>query len=137
MIFFRFFQAVSGSVSTVCGRAAIADLLSGNELAKTYSFLGLILTIAPIIATLIGGWINDILGWRFIFLFMTIFGLIFFLISFMNVKETLKIENRTKFKINNTTIEDEKLLITNDLFDKDKSLRLSLGKKRHIKVKLV
>ena len=40
-------------------------------------------------------------------------------------------------KINNSTIEDEKLLITNNFFDKDKSLRLSLGKKRHIKVKLV
>ena len=101
LIFFRFFQAVSGSVSTVCGRAAIADLLSGNELAKTYSLLGLILTIAPIIAPLIGGWINDIVGWRFIFLFMAIFGLIFLLISFMNIKETLKTENRTKFKINN------------------------------------
>ena len=101
LIIFRFFQAVSGSISTVCGRAAIADLLSGNELAKTYSLLGLILTIAPIIAPLIGGWINDIFGWRFIFLFMTMFGLIFLLISFMNVTETLKTENRTEFKINN------------------------------------
>ena len=40
-------------------------------------------------------------------------------------------------KINNSTIENEKLLITNNFFEKDKSLRLSLGKKRHIKVKLV
>jgi len=101
LIFFRFFQAVSGGISTVCGRAAIADLLTGNELAKAYSLLGLILTIAPIIAPLIGGWINVILGWRFIFLFMTIFGLIFLLISFINITETLKNENRTKFKINN------------------------------------
>jgi len=101
LILFRFFQAVSGGISTVCGRAAIADLLSGNELAKAYSLLGLILTIAPIIAPLIGGWINVILGWRFIFLFMTIFGLIFLLISFINITETLKNENRTKFKINN------------------------------------
>ena len=101
MILFRFFQAVSGGISTVCGRAAIADLLTGNELAKAYSLLGLILTIAPIIAPLIGGWINVILGWRFIFLFMTIFGLIFLLISFINITETLKNENRTKFKINN------------------------------------
>ena len=40
-------------------------------------------------------------------------------------------------KINNTTIDDEKLLITNKLFDNNKSLKLSLGKKRHIKVELV
>ena len=39
-------------------------------------------------------------------------------------------------KINNSTIDDEKLLITNNLFDSKKTLRLSLGKKRHIKVEL-
>ena len=39
-------------------------------------------------------------------------------------------------KINNTTINNEKLLITRNLFDKDKSFRLSLGKKRHVKVEL-
>ena len=40
-------------------------------------------------------------------------------------------------KINNSTIDDEKLIITSSLFDKAKSFRLSLGKKRHIKVELV
>ena len=40
-------------------------------------------------------------------------------------------------KINNSTIENEKLLVTNNLFDQEKTLKLSLGKKRHIKVKLV
>ena len=40
-------------------------------------------------------------------------------------------------KINNSTIDDEKLLVTNSLFDTGKTLKLSLGKKRHIKVKLV
>jgi len=40
-------------------------------------------------------------------------------------------------KINNSTIDDEKLLLTNKLFDENKSLKLSLGKKRHIKVELV
>ena len=39
-------------------------------------------------------------------------------------------------KINNQTIDNEKLLITNNLFDNEKSFRLSLGKKRHIKVVL-
>ena len=39
-------------------------------------------------------------------------------------------------KINNLAIDNEKLLVTNNLFDKDKSFRLSLGKKRHIKVEL-
>ena len=38
-------------------------------------------------------------------------------------------------KINNIVISNEKLIVTKDLF-KDKLIKLSLGKKRHIKVKL-
>jgi tyrosyl-tRNA synthetase len=38
-------------------------------------------------------------------------------------------------KINNQVISDEKLVVTNDLFQ-DNLIKLSLGKKRHIKVKL-
>ena len=38
-------------------------------------------------------------------------------------------------KINNQSITDEKLIITQDLF-KDNNIKLSLGKKRHVKVEL-
>ena len=39
-------------------------------------------------------------------------------------------------KINNQTIDDENYLITKSLFKKDNSLKLSLGKKRHIRVEI-
>ena len=39
-------------------------------------------------------------------------------------------------KINNEVIEDEKFLIKKNLFDKNKSLKLSIGKKKHLKVTL-
>ena len=37
-------------------------------------------------------------------------------------------------KINNEAIIDDKFLITENLFDKNKSLKLSIGKKKHLKV---
>ncbi len=40
-------------------------------------------------------------------------------------------------KINSEVINDEKFLIQKNLFDKDSSLKLSIGKKKHIKIKLV
>jgi len=95
LIIFRFFQAVSGSISTVCGRAALADILKGNDLAKTYSLLGLILTIAPILAPIIGGWINVFFGWRYIFYFMSLSSLVFLIIAYLKIPETLKLENRS------------------------------------------
>ena len=50
--------------------------------------------------------------------------------------ETRRIIKNNGVKINNVTINDEKLLITNNLFDNEKKLKLSLGKKRHVKVEL-
>ena len=38
-------------------------------------------------------------------------------------------------KLNNEIITDEKLIITNELFQND-YLKLSIGKKRHIKIEL-
>ena len=99
LILFRFFQAVSGSVSTVCGRAAVADLFTGNELVKKLSLIGLMLNIAPLLAPIIGGWINLLYGWRVIFLFIGIFGLLFVLLSFFMVPETLEPKKRVHFKI--------------------------------------
>ncbi len=58
--------------------------------------------------------------------------------KFENSKgEIRRIIKNKGIKINNSTIDDEKLLITNKLFDNNKSLKLSIGKKRHIKVELV
>ena len=39
-------------------------------------------------------------------------------------------------KINNSTIENENLIISNNFFKNEKSFKLSLGKKRHVNVKL-
>ena len=59
----------------------------------------------------------------------------------MSKLETSKSEIRrlikgNGIKINGQTISDEKLLITKSLF-KDNLIKLSLGKKKHIKVELI
>ena len=39
-------------------------------------------------------------------------------------------------KINNKTVEDEKYLIKNETFSENNFLKLSIGKKKHIKIQL-
>ena len=50
--------------------------------------------------------------------------------------EIRRIINNNGVKINNAIVNDNKFLITNNLFDNEKTLKLSLGKKRHVKVEL-
>jgi len=50
--------------------------------------------------------------------------------------EIRRIINNNGVKINNAIVNDNKFLIKNNLFDNEKKLKLSLGKKRHVKVEL-
>ena len=50
--------------------------------------------------------------------------------------EIRRIINNNGVKINNAIVNDNKFLIKNNLFNNEKTLKLSLGKKRHVKVEL-
>ena len=50
--------------------------------------------------------------------------------------EIRRIINNNGVKINNVIVNDNKFLIKNNLFNNDNTLKLSLGKKRHVKVEL-
>ena len=50
--------------------------------------------------------------------------------------EIRRIINNNGVKINNAIVNDNKFLIKNNLFNNEKKLKLSLGKKRHVKVEL-
>ena len=50
--------------------------------------------------------------------------------------EIRRIINNNGIKINNAIVNDNNFLIKNNLFNNEKTLKLSLGKKRHVKVKL-
>ena len=51
--------------------------------------------------------------------------------------EIRRIINNNGVKINNAIVNDNKFLIKNNLFNNEKALKLSLGKKRHVKVELI
>ena len=62
------------------------------------------------------------------------------LVSLTNIEisksEIRRLIKGSGIKINNQTINDEKYLIKNELFNEDSFLKLSIGKKKHIKIKL-
>ena len=66
---------------------------------------------------------------------MTLIELIFFSKLENSKSEIRRLIKGNGIKINNQVIIDEKLIITKDLF-KDGLIKLSLGKKRHLKVEL-
>jgi Bcr/CflA subfamily drug resistance transporter len=96
LLFFRFVQALGGSVGSVLGQAVCRDAFSGPGLGKVYSIIGSSLGAFPAIGPVIGGFIAQQYGWSYTFLFlivcaMALMGCIAFLLP-----ETLPRTTNTK-----------------------------------------
>ena len=91
----RFLQALGSSAGVVIGRSVVRDLFDERESARMYSFLVLVMGVAPITAPLIGGQLLVAFGWRAIFFALAAFGLFCFAIVWFGLGETLPVERRT------------------------------------------
>ena len=89
----RFFQGVAGGTGVVLTRAMIADKLRGSAAAQALSVMMLIIGVAPILAPLLGGVINEAAGWRAIFFTLALIALAQILVAWRQ-PETLPVERR-------------------------------------------
>lgn len=70
LLLLRAIQAFGGGWAMVCVPAIVRDRLSGNEAAKFFSLIGLIMVAAPAVAPSIGSLLLGAFGWVSIFLFI-------------------------------------------------------------------
>lgn len=113
LIFARFLQGFGCSSIAVLSKAVTVDLYEGKELMKASALIGLIWGTSPIIAPVIGGYL-DTFGWRWSFVSLSIYGLICLILTQTVFKETLKI--KTPFHIRNTFYQSLKILKNRDFF---------------------
>lgn len=92
---FRVLQAIGGCAGMIIGRAIVNDLFEPNESARVLSLLLMLVTLAPIMAPLLGGWILAIAGWQAIFVFMLVFASLCGGLVWRHVPETLPAGRRS------------------------------------------
>ncbi|MCL6270897.1 Bcr/CflA family multidrug efflux MFS transporter [Sansalvadorimonas sp. 2012CJ34-2] len=95
LIVVRIFQALAGASVMVCIPAMVRDLFPRKECARAMSSILLVMTIAPLVAPVIGGHILRFAGWQSLFLFLSVLGVLALLLSLAQVKESLPAERRT------------------------------------------
>ena len=96
LILLRLAQALGGCAGIVISRSIVRDLFDQKESARMYSFLMLVMGLAPITAPLIGGQVLLFFGWRAIFVTLSGFGLLCILLVTFILPETLPVERRTR-----------------------------------------
>jgi DHA1 family bicyclomycin/chloramphenicol resistance-like MFS transporter len=72
----RFFQGFSSAGPPVIAMALVADRYTGANYHKIISFVFLMLAVGPAVAPILGSSLFAVFGWRIIFYFLVVFGLI-------------------------------------------------------------
>lgn len=96
LLFWRVVMAVGGGAGMVISRAVVRDLYNTTEAAKMFSLLMLVMGAAPILAPIAGGQILLVTGWRGIFGFLGVFGLLSFGAAAVGLPESLPLERRIR-----------------------------------------
>ena len=94
----RFIQAVGACSGVVVMRAIVRDLFSHQESAQVFSYLMLVMGIAPIIAPLLGSVLLLHFGWQAIFWFLGVFAILLIMVSYFYLPESTAGDKTIKFR---------------------------------------
>lgn len=116
----RLVQGIGASTGYFLARTMPADVSHGKALARIMALIGAINGIAPASAPVVGGFISSAWGWRGIFIILSAFALVLYLIS-LRLKETLPDANRATGTIAQTfegyyTLLKRKRFVTHVMF---------------------
>lgn len=104
MILARFLQALSASCVPVSSYAIARDIFDGKERRQIYSYMSSMISLVPIFAPIIGGYLQSYYGWRSCFIFLLIAGVIVILPTRFVVSPHYKSKNnRIPFSFNRLT----------------------------------
>lgn len=101
MIVLRTIQGLSSAGSVVISRAVATDLYRGHEMTRFFSLLMTINGLAPIISPVLGSLLLEYIGWKGIFMFLTLIGLVVTLFCFL-LRESLAVEKRLQGSVLST-----------------------------------
>ncbi|GLS90002.1 MFS transporter [Psychromonas marina] len=89
MVLGRFLQGLGTGCCAVLARATVRDKFSGSELPMALSYIMMVASITPLIAPIIGGFINVYFGWQMVFISLLAYVLIAFCVLLLKFKETV------------------------------------------------
>lgn len=94
----RIIQGIAIAFIVIAKRAYFVDLFSGDKLKSYISLFSIIWACAPIMAPFLGGYLQNIFGWRSNFYFLGGLSLVFLILELLYSGESLKYFHPFKLK---------------------------------------
>ncbi|PSJ47161.1 Bcr/CflA family drug resistance efflux transporter [Zobellella taiwanensis] len=96
---FRLLQAIGGAAGSVVLNALLRDLFERDMFARVMSMVILVMTLAPLLAPIVGGYLLLIGHWHSIFWLLAVIGALVSLTLAIKIPETLRPEHRQSFRL--------------------------------------
>jgi MFS transporter, DHA1 family, multidrug resistance protein len=93
----RLLQGSGAAASAVIATALVRDLFEGEQMAKTFSLVFMVLMVSPILAPTLGQLIMAFLPWKAVFVAMFAVGAVVLAWVWLRLPETLRPEHRRPF----------------------------------------
>jgi DHA1 family bicyclomycin/chloramphenicol resistance-like MFS transporter len=89
LVFWRFVQGIGAAAGPVISFAIVRDLFVGLSARKRFAYVGVVATLAPIVAPTLGGLISSWAGWRAVFYFLAAGGVLLGIIILLSLEESV------------------------------------------------
>ncbi len=90
LVIVRFIQAIGCCAASVASVAMVRDLFSVKESPKVFASIMLVIAASPMFAPTIGGYIVSLLGWKYVFVFLSFVAICMLLASIFKLPESGK-----------------------------------------------
>ncbi|MEQ4776686.1 Bcr/CflA family multidrug efflux MFS transporter [Providencia huaxiensis] len=102
LIWLRFLHGFAAAAASVVINALMRDMFTRDEFSRSMSFVVLVMTVAPLLAPILGGELMRWFSWHAIFWSIAIAAVIAVVLVSCFVRETLPVAKRQKFHIGTT-----------------------------------
>ncbi|MFZ4831666.1 Bcr/CflA family multidrug efflux MFS transporter [Rouxiella sp. Mn2063] len=102
LVYMRLLHGLAAAAASVVINALMRDMFTKDEFSRMMSFVVLVMTIAPLVAPMLGGTLLLMFSWHAIFWAMSIAALIAAVLVGFFIKETLPKEKRQRFYLRNS-----------------------------------
>ncbi|TCW00262.1 Bcr/CflA family multidrug efflux MFS transporter [Biostraticola tofi] len=102
LINMRFLHGLSAAAASVVINALMRDMFKKDDFSRMMSFVVLVMTVAPLLAPIIGGWLLVFFSWHAIFWTIGAAALVATVLVMLYIRETLPKERRHAFSLRTT-----------------------------------
>lgn len=83
----RMLQGAGSAAGMVVGRSMVQDLFQGPQRTRVMAYIGMTMGLCPPLATVVGGQLHVLFGWRANFLLMAVMAIALFMVSWRGLPE--------------------------------------------------